>query len=198
MASVKTKIRNATKATTTKVSTDYTPGEYAAQNRKVEADADRAIGNAKAQAETAYKLAAANNKARAAQSNKQNNTVTRQVAQRQRRAGVSLTNRNVAGAASARSAGTINTARTNADRNATLTRDTAVNRARQSAYEMAAQNKASNTKADISRSTQQNKMRAQQTYQSAEAQKSRDLRNAVTEREDALDLKKRKYEKGQR
>ena len=108
-----------------------------------------------------------------------------------RRDNYSLTNRNVAGAATARNASGINAAQANANRNAQMARDTSINKARQSAYTLAAKTASSNVERDISRSTQQSKTKAQQAYQSAEKKKSRDLKNAISDRE-------RSYAKRQR
>lgn len=196
--SVKKQIKKATKPTETKVDGTYTSGSYAKQNTQVEATANQNINNATKRAESAYQAATANNANRAAQSHSTNAMTTKQIGTKMKREGYSLTNRNVAGAAAARNASGINTAQANANRNAQLTRDTARNAAKQSAYSLAAKANANNVERDIARSTQLSKRNAEQSYQHAEAKKRRDLKNAIQKREDQLANKKRKYEKGQR
>lgn len=196
--SAKTLLDKAAKQANTKVNTDYKPGAYAAQNTNVEQRANTNAQNGAKQAETAYQLAASNNASRAAQSNAQNNTVTKQIGNTMRKAGYSLTNRNVAGAASARSASTISGAQTNANRNAELARETAKNKSAQSAYQLEANAKARNVEADISRSTQQSKTKAQQSYQAAENKKSRQIKTAKSSLDEDIDKRKRKLERQQR
>ena len=191
MANVNSRIKKATKATTTKVGTTYNPGAYAAQNPKVNATANQNAAKATANAESAYKLAESNNASRAAQSHATNAVTTRQIGNRMRRDNYSLTNRNVAGAATARSASGINAAQTNANRNAAMTKERSINKARQSIHTSAAKMSAGNIEKDIARSTERSKTKAQQAYQSAEKKKSRDLKNAIADRE-------RSYAKHQR
>ena len=185
MATTKKEIKDATKATKTKVSAAYNEGSYAKQGVKATETANSNVNNATNNAEKAYSLAAANNQQRAEQTHSTNATVTRQVGNTMRKANYSLTNRNVAGAAAARNAAGANSALSNANRNAQMTRDTSVNKAKQSAYSFEANAKAGNIKSDIDRSTQLNKTKAQQPYQAAEAKKARQLKNALQKREDA-------------
>ena len=196
---IASRIKNATTASkATKVDAEYKPGAYSNLNAGVTSKSGSQISSATKNAESAYQMAAKNNQTRHAQTTSQNNMAVKQTSSAIKKKGYSLTSRNVSGAAAARSAASANTALSNANRNAAVARDTAVSKATQSAYKTMAENERSNTEKDIGRSTQRAKVEAQQKYQANEAQKSRNLKNAINDRTDNLKAKKRKYDKQQR
>ena len=184
-------IKKATTATKPSVSTKYTSGTYEKANNTVNKTAQTNVNNATTNAQNAYKQAVASNTQRSAEVSANNNTLIRQVGTSMKRRNYSLTNRNVASAASARSAAANAAALAAANRNAEVTRDTTTAKAKATIYKQKAQLNAGNTEKDIARSTQLNKTKSQQKFQAKEAQKSRDLKNAVSKREKAYNKTQR-------
>lgn len=198
MATIKQKIKDATKPVAVNVNTTYSNQNYVPANNQVAKSGNAALNKATSGAEQAYQMAQKNNTANATKAQSTNSMVTKQTGNRMRRQNFSLTNRNIAGAAAARSAATVNRALSNSNANAKLTRDTSASKAKQSIYKTNAELQASNRRNDIARSTQLNKTAAEQSFRSAEAKKSRKLSNAITKREDKLEKKKEKFTKKQR
>lgn len=192
---IKQQIKNATTAVTPKVNTNYKAGDYEKLNPSVQKAAETTVTNATNSANQAYQLAAKNNAQHASEAHANNNMTTRQIGSSMKKNNYSLTNRNVASAASARSASTINTAHTNANRNAEVTRDTSISKAKQTAYKNMAENMLSNSKLDIQRSTERAKVKAEQHMTSKENMKSRNLKNALYRKNAKLQNKVDKYNK---
>lgn len=192
---IKQQIKNATTAVTPKVNTTYKAGKYEKLNPSVQKAAETTVTNATNNANQAYQLAAKNNQTHATEAHANNNMTTRQIGSSMKKKNYSLTNRNVASAASARSASTINTAHTNANRNAEVTRDTSISKAKQTAYKNMAENMLSNSKLDIQRSTERAKVKANQYMTSKENMKSRNLKNALYRKNAKLQNKVEKYNK---
>ena len=192
---IKQQIKNATTAVTPKVNTNYKAGDYEKLNPSVQKAAETTVTNATNSANQAYQLAAKNNQTHANEAHANNNMTTRQIGSSMKKKNYSLTNRNVASAASARSASTINTAHTNANRNAEVTRDTSISKAKQTAYKNMAENMLSNSKLDIQRSTERAKVKAEQHMTSKENQKERNLKNALYRKNAKLEKKQYKLNK---
>lgn len=192
---IKQQIKNATTAVTPKVNTNYKAGDYEKLNPSVQKAAETTVTNATNSANQAYQLAAKNNQQHASEAHANNNMTTRQIGSSMKKNNYSLTNRNVASAASARSASTINTAHTNANRNAEVTRDTSISKAKQTAYKNMAENMLSNSKLDIQRSTERAKVKAEQHMTSKENQKERNLKNALYRKNAKLEKKQYKLNK---
>lgn len=184
-------IKKAVSPTKPSVNSNYTPGSYAKQNETVASNAQSQINNATNSAQSAYKMATANNEKRASQAESTNATLTRQIGNSMRKGNFSLTNRNVASAASARSSAASASALSAANSSARATRDKVSAQAKVNAMRQSAALQASNTQRDIERSTQRAKTESQQKFQSSEAQKSRDLKNAISKKQKAYDKSQR-------
>ena len=189
---VNKQISQATKAVSTKVDTNYTQQNYEPQNAKVSASTNKNINTATSNAESAYRLAAKNTESNASKANAANAMATRQINSKLNRSGASQSARNVASVASARSASSIATARSNAIKNAEATKHKTISQAKVNAYNTQAKLQAENTNRDIARSTALNKEKAQQKAQSTEAQKSRNLKNAITRKSDKVRVHEQK------
>lgn len=184
-------IKQATTATKPVVDKSYSAGAYAKQNATVASTAQNQIKNATTRAESAYKMATANNERRSSEVESNNNTLTGQIGNSMRKRNFSLTNRNIASAASARNAATNAAALASANQNAKATRNAAISQAQTSALKQQATLQASNTQKDIDRSTQKAVTKAQQKFQSSEAKKNRQLKNAISKKQKAYDKTQR-------
>lgn len=184
-------IKQAIKPTKPSVNTNYTAGSYAKQNTTVAKNTRNQISNATNSAETAYKMATANNEKRASEVEASNNTLTRQIGNSMRKNNFSLTNRNIASAASARSASANASALASANQSAKATRDSSISQAKTSALKQRTSLQASNLQRDIERSTQKAVTKSQQKFQSSEAKKNRQLKNAISKKQVAYDRTQR-------
>lgn len=139
------------------------------------------IKNANTTANAAYKAAAANNKQVSTENRINNANLTRQIGNKMKREDYSLTNRNVIGAAAARSGAVNLAALANANRNAKVTRDVSKAKARASAYKVKGALRAENIT-----------NKAKRVVQAREAAKGRKLDTAISRRKERYDRTQRR------